>query len=352
MYTREQLTIYPYFREKLENRRLSDVLDPLTGLVSRRYITAFVRELIERNIPFTFGMIDLDNFKYINDTYGHHIGDAVLETIAGDLSAYLGDKGIAGRYGGDEFLFINFKDLDYDDKKIFCLDMYADGRVFRNSIKVENYELFVTATTGMSSFPSNAKDYDELFLQMDKTLYRGKSKGRNCYIIYVEEKHKDIVIQELKKHSLYELFRAMSEQFDVSPGVYTKMRNIFTVIANDLHLTDMYYAGPDLLMKSIVKGSVLGSISDIGNAVNDDIFNTNNIEEIRDKSPVFCETLHDHGFETTLVGRIRSKDRLFGYLLFAEPRSLRIWQDSEMAIMYTLARMLGQYMSAENHVMD
>ncbi len=348
MYTREQLTIYPYFKANLENRRLSDVLDPLTGLISRRYILAFVRELIERNIPFTFGMIDLDNFKYINDTYGHHVGDAVLETIARDLTAYLGDKGIVGRFGGDEFLFVNFQDLEYDDKKIFCLDMYADGRVLRKSTKVENYELFVTATTGMSTYPLNAKDYDELFQQIDKTLYRGKSKGRNCYIIYVEEKHKDIVIQDLKKHTLYELFRAMSEQFDLNPGVFPKMRNIFVVIANDLHLTDMYYAGPDLVMKSIVKENVLGSISDIENAVNDDIFTSNNIEEIRDKSPVFCETLLDQGFETTLVGRIRAKDQLFGYLLFAEPRSLRIWQDSEMAIMYTLARMLGQYMSAEN----
>ena len=247
---------------------------------------------------------------------------------------------------------MDFEDLEYDDKKIFCLDMYADGRVLRKVVKAEDYELFVTGTTGMSTFPFDAKEFDELFRQIDKILYRGKSKGRNCYIIYVEEKHKDIVIQDLKKHSLYELYRIMSEQFDLSPGALPRLRNIFSVIGNDLHLTDMYYAGPDLVMKSIVKGNVLGRISDIENAVNDDIFTSNNIEEIRDRSPVFCETLLDHGFETTLVGRIRAKDRLFGYLLFAEPRSLRIWQDSEMLIMYALTRMLGEYMNAENQSLE
>lgn len=346
MYTREQLTVYPFFKANLENRRISDVLDPLTGIVSRRYMIGFVKDLIERNIPFTFGMIDLDNFKYINDTYGHHVGDAVLENLAKDLSIYLGEKGVAGRFGGDEFLFVNFEDLEYDDKKIFCLDMYADWRVLRKSVKVENYELFVTGTTGLSTFPMNAKDYDELFQQIDKTLYRGKSKGRNCYIIYVEEKHKDIVIKELKKHSLFELFRSMGNQFDQNPGVVPKLHGIFTAISNDLHLTDMFYIGEDFIMKSVEKGTVLGDVSDIENILKDDIFTSNNIEEIREQSPIFYQTLISKGFETTLTAVVRTHNQMFGYLVFAEPRSLRIWQDSEMAILYSAARMMAGFMIA------
>ena len=352
MYRREQLTIYPFFRDNLENRRLSDVLDPLTGIVSRRYMIAFVKDLIERNIPFTFGMIDLDNFKYINDTYGHHVGDKVLETLAKDLSEYLGDKGVAGRFGGDEFLFVNFEDIEYDDKKIFCLDMYADWRVLRKSTKVENYELFVTGTTGLSTFPYDAKTYDELFSEIDKTLYRGKSKGRNCYIIYVEEKHKDIVIQDLKKHTQYELLKAMITQFDQRNEVLEKMQDIFSVIANDLHLTDMFYCGNSLVMKSVIRGDVLGDVSDIGNLVKDDIFTSNNIEEIKDMSPVFYKTLITRGFETTLVASVHFKGKQFGYLMFAEPRSLRIWQDNEMAIMFMFARMLAGFILTEKSSLE
>ena len=346
MYTREQLYKYPYFKQNLENCRISDVLDPLTGAVSRRYMIGFVKALIEAKIPFTFGMVDLDNFKYINDTYGHQVGDGVLEHLVNDLTEFLGDKGVVGRFGGDEFLFVNFVDLDYTEKKSFCLEMYPGGRVLRKSVKVEDVELFVTGTTGLSTFPEDAPDYDSLFEEIDKTLYRGKTKGRNCYIIYVPEKHANIVIKELKKHTLFEVFRGMAVEFDAVFPVIEKLKRIFRVFADDLNLTDMFYVGPDGQMKSLVRGTSLGSAEDIGNCVKEDIFASNSIEEIRSKSPIFSETLESYGCETTLVCVVRTGPEIDGYILFAEPRSLRIWQDDEKAIMFSLARMLAGFMRA------
>ncbi|MBQ7305434.1 MAG: GGDEF domain-containing protein, partial [Clostridia bacterium] len=85
------------------------MVDSLTGLVSRKYMIGFIQHLIENGVPFTLALLDLDNFKFINDTYGHKIGDGVLAGLAGDLEKYLEDYGIAGRYGGDEFLIINFR---------------------------------------------------------------------------------------------------------------------------------------------------------------------------------------------------------------------------------------------------
>ena len=73
MYSREELTQYEYFDRVLDGRRISDVLDPLTGLVSKTHMIAFVQSLIEEKTPFTFGMIDLDNFKYINDMVKAHV---------------------------------------------------------------------------------------------------------------------------------------------------------------------------------------------------------------------------------------------------------------------------------------
>ena len=89
MYTEKQLSQYPYFAKVLGKNSLDIVLDTLTGIVSRGYILGFVRALIADGTPFTFAMLDLDNFKFINDTYGHHVGDGVLTGVAEDLIKYL-----------------------------------------------------------------------------------------------------------------------------------------------------------------------------------------------------------------------------------------------------------------------
>lgn len=75
MYTREQLEKYPYFADVLKNEPdASALLDQLTGLVSRGHILWFAQWLIEHRVPFSFAMMDMDNFKFVNDTYGHHAG--------------------------------------------------------------------------------------------------------------------------------------------------------------------------------------------------------------------------------------------------------------------------------------
>ncbi|MBO5501167.1 MAG: diguanylate cyclase, partial [Clostridia bacterium] len=85
MYTKEQLSKYPYFEEVFKSRDASTVVDSLTGLVSRRYMLAFIQHLVENKVPFTLALLDLDNFKFINDTYGHKIGDGVLTELSNDL---------------------------------------------------------------------------------------------------------------------------------------------------------------------------------------------------------------------------------------------------------------------------
>ena len=344
MYTRSQLEQYPFFKKLLDGRRISDVLDPLTGLVTRAYIIEYVQDLIRQGRPFTFGMIDLDNFKYINDTYGHAAGDAVLQGVASSLISLLDERGVAGRFGGDEFLFINLEATSYFAKKQFCLDMFSNARVFRKTYHAGEFELFVTGTAGLATFPHDASDYDEMFEAIDKTLYRGKSKGRNCYIIYVAAKHKDIVIRELKHRTQYQLIREIADQFDSAFDVHEKMRRIFSAVGDDLHISDMYYAGRDGVMRSIRTGEMTGSAEDIDALMTDDVFTTNQIDTISKLSPVFFRTLKKHSFETVLAVKVRTGRFFYGYLIFAEPHNLRIWQDDEIVIMFSLGRMLAGFM--------
>lgn len=345
MYNREQLTKYPYFNKVLDGHRIADVLDPLTGVVNRTSMMDFVRSLIDQDIPFTFGMIDLDNFKYINDNYGHSVGDEILKCVSSALADYLGDFGLAGRFGGDELLFINFRDLEYEDKKVFCTEMFSNYKVLRRTYKVDNYELFVTGTLGCATYPINTTDYNELFSMIDKTLYRGKSKGRNCYIIYVEEKHRNIEIVKLKNSTLFDTFRNLSDGFDSAPELHDKLRAVYEVLKNDIHISDMYYAGADKMVKSVVDNRLLGQAPDIDKVLSDEIYSTNDLEEIQNVAPIFYSVLKGLDAEAVLIIKVRMGNKIYGYLMCAEPHTLRIWQESEYAIMFLLARMLSGYLT-------
>ena len=200
MYTVEDLNKYNYFKDA----DLNYVLDSLTGVISRQYILDFARMLVDSNTPFAMCMMDLDNFKYINDSYGHDAGDKCLSTVAENLRTFTGEDGLVGRFGGDEFIILYLKSNKYQDIHDFFAGLFGPDGAVRRSIYIDTVRVFITATVGSASFPLDADTYNDLFLKMDKALYRGKSKGRNCYIIYVHEKHKDIVVHERGTNSLLE----------------------------------------------------------------------------------------------------------------------------------------------------
>lgn len=346
MYTKEQLSKYPYFEEVFKSRDASNVVDSLTGLISRRYMLAFIQHLVENKVPFTLALLDLDNFKFINDTYGHKIGDGVLAGVSNDLERYLEDYGVAGRYGGDEFLIVNFRDRSYDEIKAFFAGLYSDYTVLRKNIYLGDCEPFITGTIGSAVFPKDAQDDLSLFSLVDKALYRGKTKGRNCYIIYVEEKHKDISIQALAGRGIYTIFHDLSCRFDSQSALADKLKAMLDILDDDMRISDLYYVGNDHHFRSIRSGDSLGEVTDLDKLIEDDIYTTNEIKHIESKSYSMFELCRVREFETVLMIRIGIQDETFGYLVCAEPKNLRIWQDDEYAILFFVARMLAVYMQA------
>ena len=166
-------------------------LDPLTNLLNKKAskdyaIEALVRAEKEgKNV--TFVMIDLDNFKTINDTYGHMFGDETLVSVARVMNEAVGNRGVVGRIGGDEF-FIVLTDFDDGDKSIRPLIRSIRSHVewcFKDKID----DIRVTCSVGTATFPQDAKNYDDLFKLADHCLYVAKSKGRDRFIIYTKEIH-------------------------------------------------------------------------------------------------------------------------------------------------------------------
>ena len=341
MYTKEQIAQYPYFAERLKDTDPEALFDHLTGLISRGHILWFAQWLIEHEIPCSFAMLDLDNFKFVNDTYGHHVGDQVLVHVANDVMAMLDGIGLAGRFGGDEFLIVNLRDVTYDMSKAFFTEFY-EGRVLRKNIRLEDCSPFITGTVGCAIYPKDAQNYDRLFELIDKTLYRGKSKGRNCHIIYVEEKHRDIVIRQIAKHGLYTTFNGMIRQFEFAPGLINKLQNVMPLLMEELQISDLYYVGRGNIMRAVRNPEIEEPVSGLDRLLrSDDLFADNDMEEVRRRSTAFHKTVMKHEFETLCVVRIGMNMNTEGYLICAEKRNRRIWQQAECAILFFLAKMMA-----------
>lgn len=344
MYTKEKLLKYPYFQKVLQERDLSTITDSLTGLLARPYIIGFIHSLVEENVSFTLGMLDLDNFKFINDTYGHKVGDGVLSGVSSDLMRYLDDYGIAGRIGGDEFLIVNLRDKTYADVKSFYFNMYANFNVLRKNIALESCDPFITGTIGSATFPYDASDYDSLFELIDKTMYRGKTKGRNCYIIYVESKHKNIVIKEIASRGIFTIQDDLTKRFDSKDNLYDKLDAVIDIMREDLRISDFYYINCNNEIKSVALGEVVGTLDCIGDMQFENAFMTNESTDISKLSPCMHRLCEENNIKAFILARIGIGKETYGYLLCGEPEARRLWQEDECAIMFFLARLIASYL--------
>lgn len=158
------------------------VTDNLTGLLNHTRIkdqlTHEVARAIRKNGSLTFAMIDIDHFKSVNDTYGHHVGDRVIKSVARVLQQRLRKSDYIGRYGGEEFAVV-LPDADEE----FAFQVLDEIRENFEAIKQHSSkgEFTVSFSAGIATFPE-CKDAVDMALEADKALYRAKGRGRNCII--------------------------------------------------------------------------------------------------------------------------------------------------------------------------
>ena len=344
-YNYEFLTKIPYFEDYhksiSENKLkedMSNVLDTLTGVIARRFIEGYAKYLISINEKFSIMISDLDNFKLINDTYGHATGDIVLEKIGEFLVNYVGDKGIVGRFGGDEFIIIVNGYYDYDNIRSFINEMYYNDTVYRKNFTVKDLTLQMTSTIGSTTFPHDGLTYDELFINMDKALYRGKTKGRNCFIIYLEEKHKDIDISKMKKKSIYEVLTTVSDIFKVEKLGPLRLNHVLKYAEKALAVDDAMFIDIDYYQKDINAKFPKDLFSQ---------FDTNGIYACNDRTVLesnkeIFEVLSDTGILSFVIAKVQyKKEKIFGYIMLSSKHTQHIWQDEELAFVYYIAQMFS-----------
>lgn len=158
----------------------SAIHDGLTGLLARRhFLERLEEELIRaarRNTPLVFLMVDLDNFKQVNDAFGHLVGDLVLREVARLVQSSVREADLVGRYGGEEFGVV----LPEADRAlgIQIADRIRDT-ISRALIQAYDEKIRVTVSVGVSLCPEMALNGAQLIELADQAMYQAKARGRN-----------------------------------------------------------------------------------------------------------------------------------------------------------------------------
>ncbi|MQR94677.1 bifunctional diguanylate cyclase/phosphodiesterase [Fictibacillus phosphorivorans] len=161
--------------------------DPLTGLPNRLLLNDRLTQALEladenkQTIGIMF--IDLDRFKYINDTLGHAVGDQLLIEIAKRIQACVGKNDTVCRQGGDEFIVLIPNTTADEVSKI--AQQIVD--LFSSSVMVNEQELFVTPSIGIAMYPGDGRDIETLIKNADTAMYRVKEQGKNNFQFYTPE---------------------------------------------------------------------------------------------------------------------------------------------------------------------
>ncbi len=159
--------------------------DPLTAPPNRLLFHDRVAHALQRaardHQQLAILFIDLDRFKNVNDTLGHHVGDELLKQVASALEDRLRDGDTLARLGGDEFIVL-LENVEGE----FGAGHVAEKlmAMFEQPFMVSDYELFVTGSVGISLYPNDATDLNMLIRNADVAMYQAKARGRNGYQFY------------------------------------------------------------------------------------------------------------------------------------------------------------------------
>lgn len=165
---------------QFKTREAEAVTDVLTGLLNRRGLYKLLQKRTESKKPFHLIYIDLDNFKMINDNYGHSFGDFILKAVAKKLVTLVGTAGVITRMGGDEFTII--LDGDQDGEMVANNIIKAIAEPLTIVVDESTTENYLRAYAGIASFPGDSRNYEELLKYADIAMFESaKNNSTTAY---------------------------------------------------------------------------------------------------------------------------------------------------------------------------
>ena len=202
--------------------------DSLTGLYNRVVLKERLKQSLSaasrHNHLDALLFLDLDNFKYVNDSLGHNVGDKLLKNIANTLTNLSREDDVVVRLGGDEFVILVHNVGETRQKAVVHVEQYAQRIIdaLNQPVVIDNFTLTSTASIGVTFFPEENKDIDEIIKNADSAMYMAKRQGKNQIMFFYDDldtqsKHYLRVENELRtalKNNEFELY--YQAQFDQS----------------------------------------------------------------------------------------------------------------------------------------
>ena len=303
-------------------------------------------------------ILDLDNFKTVNDTLGHMVGDEVLLRTAEIIKSALGDRGILGRIGGDEMMIV-FPQVESETELRNTL------RTIRTNIEWEYQdkweEVKVTCSMGAAVYPDNGKSYDETFSLADKMLYIAKSKGKNRYVIFVPEIHgallnpdqkttEDIlqkvqgdrsgVMQQLQEQFLMRHTMTF-EQVLTSVGTCFNLDGIVCVSGkrfSESQANIWSHAGYQYGVKDPVFCSPEPGFLDSFDENNTLVIHA--IANLESKAETLYARLKEEKVESVLFYKFAPTSKYSGYLVFAKSSRRQMWSEEDKVLLALVGKIV------------
>ncbi len=188
--------------------------DPLTSLPNRLLLKARLDKSIDKcidlNQKLAILFIDIDNFKLINDSYGHSIGDKIINLVAQRLQKNIRKNDTISRIGGDEFIIVIEDIIEQKNIEKIAKNILND---FMLPLKLEEYLFDTTISIGISLFPNNGLNAEELIKQADTAMYSAKNAGKNQFQFYKNEMTSEIFEKIIMKQEISEALK--NDEFEV-----------------------------------------------------------------------------------------------------------------------------------------
>lgn len=234
-------------REKEAHLKLEYIsyYDELTGLNNRKQFKNIIEKELEKHIVSesrgALIIIDIDNFKFINDSYGHKCGDILLEKFSEDLKKIFNDDKLLCRFGGDEFL-IFISSISYLNEINTTVRKIMD--ILKNPYDINGHKIYSSTSIGVSVFPDDGEDFEVLLKNADAAMYIAKSNGKNQWQMFNNN-----------------ISREINRIYSIQRGLRTALDNdeMFVVFQPKVRLTDDEVNGFEALLRW--KSNEIGFVS-------------------------------------------------------------------------------------------
>lgn len=357
-------------RRQMESLRHKAEKDALTGSYNRGTLEGQIQSWLKEypDSIHALIMVDTDNFKQINDTHGHIIGDLVLSEMVAGMKRIIRSTDIVGRIGGDEFAIFLKRLPSKQAAKGKAEELLA---MFRNLFTNEEKPVRVTCSMGVALYPDDGADFKALYESADKALYQAKTQGKDSYCIYDKSRLNDMDIAVNSS-----LGTKIDSEQDYSESSDNLARYVFRTLYRYENLDEAIRLIFEIIGKQfgISRAYILKSSQDAGYAVNTyawcgkgisfekellqslccfgyedykSLFRDSDCFYCRDihtLAPPLAAYFHEQGVQSTLQFAFYEHMAFCGFIGFDECTGHRFWTQEEISSLALVAQILATFL--------